>query len=61
MLKYTLFLGKKDVESKIFHSLFPKVPIVGFFGNGEIGFNSKNTYKQDEEFEVRVVFFFGDW
>ena len=45
------------MESKIFHSLFPKVPIVGIFGNGEIGFNSKNTYTQDEEFQVRVVFF----
>ena len=53
MLKCTLYLGKKDVESKIFHSLFPGVPIVGFFGNGEIGFNSKNTYTQDQEFQVR--------
>ena len=27
-----------DVESTIFHKFFPKTPLLGFFGNGEVGF-----------------------
>ncbi|XP_077989444.1 F-box only protein 22-like [Glandiceps talaboti] len=29
--------NQRNVESKVFRSLFPKTPLFGFFGNGEIG------------------------
>jgi hypothetical protein len=32
-----LYRGKKNVESRIFQKLFPKTPLIGVFGNGEIG------------------------
>ncbi|KAL3865390.1 hypothetical protein ACJMK2_042781 [Sinanodonta woodiana] len=32
------FYQKENVESSIFKKLFPKTPLFGFFGNGEIGF-----------------------
>lgn len=28
---------KRNVESAVFRRLFPNIPLVGFFGNGEIG------------------------
>lgn len=31
--------GRSDVESAIFRKHFPKTPLLGFFGNGEIGVN----------------------
>ena len=31
------FWGETGVESKLFHEHFPKTPLLGFFGNGEIG------------------------
>jgi len=31
--------GCSDVESSIFRKYFPKTPLLGFFGNGEIGVN----------------------
>lgn len=36
---------EKNVESTIFKTLFPEVPLVGCFGNGEFG---KNTMPIDE-------------
>ena len=30
---------KEDVETTIFKKYYPKTPLVGFFGNGEVGFN----------------------
>lgn len=32
-----LYLGKKNVESAAFRKLFPNTPLIGLFGNGEIG------------------------
>ena len=34
------FKGLMDVESSAFRKLFPTTPLFGFFGNGEIGFDS---------------------
>lgn len=31
------FYHKENVESKIFRKYFPETPLLGFFGNGEIG------------------------
>ncbi|XP_064608889.1 F-box only protein 22-like [Liolophura sinensis] len=31
---------QRNVESDAFHKVFPRTPLFGFFGNGEIGFNS---------------------
>jgi len=48
------YKGKPNFESKIFQSIFPKVPLVGFFGNGEIGFNSKNTFSDSDDYKEKV-------
>eukprot|EP00088_Acartia_fossae_P003201 TRINITY_DN11326_c0_g1_i7.p1 TRINITY_DN11326_c0_g1~~TRINITY_DN11326_c0_g1_i7.p1 ORF type:complete len:408 (-),score=85.09 TRINITY_DN11326_c0_g1_i7:575-1798(-) len=48
------YKGKKNVESRIFHSIFPDVPLVGFFGYGEIGFSSKNTYENPDDFDIQT-------
>ena len=32
--------GRPGVESALFRKHFPRTPLVGFFGNGEIGANS---------------------
>jgi len=32
-----LYKGKKDVESRAFASLFPRTPLIGLFGGGEVG------------------------
>uniref|UniRef100_A0A0B6Y7T1 FIST C-domain domain-containing protein n=1 Tax=Arion vulgaris TaxID=1028688 RepID=A0A0B6Y7T1_9EUPU len=29
--------GRQNVESSIFHKYFPNTPLLGFFGNGEVG------------------------
>ncbi|XP_071793938.1 F-box only protein 22-like [Asterias amurensis] len=31
------FYNEPDVESEVFHELFPKTPLIGFFGGGEYG------------------------
>ena len=31
--------NKEDVETAIFKKYFPNTPIIGFFGNGEVGFD----------------------
>ena len=31
---------KEDVETSVFKKYFPKTSLIGFFGNGEVGFNS---------------------
>lgn len=31
--------GKHNVESSIFRKYFPSIPLLGFFGNGEVGCN----------------------
>ena len=33
------YRGTENVESTAFRKVFPKVPLFGFFGNGEIGFD----------------------
>ncbi|CAH1797292.1 unnamed protein product [Owenia fusiformis] len=35
---------KQNVESEIFRKLFPKTPLYGFYGNGEIGYNYLPDY-----------------
>lgn len=32
------YRGKRNVESAAFRRHFPKTPLLGYFGNGEIGF-----------------------
>ena len=39
------YKGKGHVESQVFQSLFPNTPLIGIFGNGEIGL----TYCPDPE------------
>lgn len=36
--------GRENVESKAFRKLFPTTPLLGFFGNGEIGFDHLPDY-----------------
>jgi len=49
---YNLY-RKKNVESGIFKKIFPKVPLFGFFGDGEIGLDVlpdyNNTVKKDKK------------
>lgn len=40
------FYSNKNVESQIFKQVFPKVPIGGFFGNGELGLDLQSTEGQ---------------
>ena len=35
----------ENVESQVFRKHFPKTPLFGFFGNGEIGFNALQEYR----------------
>lgn len=37
------FYMAKNVESQIFKQVFPKIPIGGFFGNGELGLDLQST------------------
>ena len=41
--------SKKNVEADAFHELFPKVPLFGFFGNGELGYEYLPDYNKPEE------------
>lgn len=36
--------GRDNVEADIFRKYFPKTPLLGFFGNGEVGFNFLQKY-----------------
>ncbi|KAK3098489.1 hypothetical protein FSP39_019976 [Pinctada imbricata] len=38
------YYQEHNVESQVFRKIFPNTPIFGFFGNGEIGFNSLKEY-----------------
>lgn len=40
------FNGVGNVESSVFKKYFPKTPLFGFFGNGEVGFD--HLYKYEE-------------
>lgn len=40
------FYSARNVESQIFKQVFPKVPIGGFFGNGELGLDLQSTEGQ---------------
>ena len=40
----TFFKGKPNVESEVFKQLYPNTPLLGIFGNGEIGL----TYLPEE-------------
>ncbi|XP_013789550.1 F-box only protein 22-like isoform X2 [Limulus polyphemus] len=44
----TFFYQRSNVEAEIFHKVFPKVPLFGLFGNGELGINyfPKKTSKK---------------
>ncbi|XP_060073210.1 F-box only protein 22-like [Ylistrum balloti] len=39
--------GCENVESSVFRKMFPKTPLLGFFGNGEIGFNFLQKYQNE--------------
>ncbi|XP_069138676.1 F-box only protein 22-like [Argopecten irradians] len=39
--------GNENVESSVFRKMFPKTPLLGFFGNGEIGFNFLKKYQTE--------------
>ncbi|XP_033751069.1 F-box only protein 22-like [Pecten maximus] len=39
--------GSENVESSVFRKMFPKTPLLGFFGNGEIGFNFLKKYQTE--------------
>jgi F-box protein 22 len=40
------FHKEKNFESSVFHAMFPKVPLFGFFGNGEIGYDYLPDYSK---------------
>ena len=42
------YRGQTNVEAKVFHKIFPGVPLFGFFGNGELGFEYLPDYSQTE-------------
>lgn len=42
--------NKDNVESAIFRKLFPKTPLFGFFGNGEIGMNYLHPFDPSKSF-----------
>lgn len=46
--------GQSDIESSLFRKHFPKTPLIGLFGNGEIGFETVNNgIPQLEEPEMK--------
>lgn len=46
---------ESNVESALFRKYFPKTPLIGLFGNGEIGFEhvNKGTHAEEEEPEYK--------
>lgn len=38
--------GQQNVESKAFRKFFPTTPLIGLFGNGEIGFDHVPDYSK---------------
>ena len=38
------FHKEKNLESSVFRTMFPKAPLFGFFGNGEIGYDYLPDY-----------------
>ena len=38
----------KSLEAKAFHKLFPHTPLMGFFGNGELGYEYLPNYSTGE-------------
>ena len=40
------FYSARNIESQIFKQVFPKVPVGGFFGNGELGLDLQSTEGQ---------------
>ena len=56
------FYGEEDVESSVFHEIFPNTPLLGFFGGGEYGCDNLTCGKvmnepdgQNMEAEERLV------
>jgi F-box protein 22 len=47
---------KQNVESTIFKTLFPNVPLVGCFGDGEFGKNTMD-FDNTKEGELLMIFF----
>ena len=43
----TFFKGKPNVESEVFKQLYPNTPLLGIFGNGEIGLTHLPTTEKD--------------
>ena len=43
--------GQSGVESAIFRKHFPTTPLLGFFGNGEIGVNSLEVEPSNPSFQ----------
>jgi len=43
------YRGKSNLESGVFNKLFPTTPLIGIFGNGEIGLSSPYTPEIKEE------------
>lgn len=41
--------GEKNVESAIFRKYFPQTPLVGLFGNGEIGSDFSGAVQRHSE------------
>lgn len=40
------FYNQTNVEADVFRKLFPKTPLLGFFGNGEVGYDYMPDYSQ---------------
>ena len=46
----TFFKGKPNVESEVFKQLYPNTPLLGIFGNGEIGLTYLPVMEKTETF-----------
>ncbi len=50
------FHQQENVESKVFHKIFPETPLFGFFGNGEVGYDFLPDFsKEDQDKDYSVV------
>ena len=52
---HSYYNGQGNVEADAFHKVFPKTPLFGFFGNGEVGFDYLPDYSAADVEETYSV------
>ena len=45
---HSYYDNQQNVEADAFHKMFPKTPLFGFFGNGEVGFDYLPNYSRED-------------